>query len=286
MFNVVKFTVQNQFKGAPIPLYLGYSLDVSGYTSAKIRPPNSYYLFKYTLSGYGDIADIEKNVNWRLPSGTAMFIKFPSTRFIFSTPKGCDEWEGIYFEFYAEQMESIINTLIDNVGVKFALSPDSHLIRKMLAWYKQYSDGGTINIDAFEATQLVCQLIGELRESKDKKNVQHHSLVRNACTFIDDHLDQPVNVSEIANALSVTRSHLSRIFMRQFNVTIHDYIVSAKLRRVCQLLVEGKLSNEEIAYRCGYASSIQFYRQFKQRIGMSPGEFRKSPEQEEIFRSI
>ena len=64
------------------------------------------------------------------------------------------------------------------------------------------------------------------------------------------------------------------------------YIITAKIRVACQLLIGSKSTIDEISEQIGLESCIYFYRMFKRKTGMTPNEFRRSDNQEEIIRRL
>ena len=47
------------------------------------------------------------------------------------------------------------------------------------------------------------------------------------------------------------------------------------LDRACELLQEPHLGLKEVAERCGFCDEFHFSRRFKQRLGLSPSDFRR-----------
>jgi AraC-like DNA-binding protein len=60
-------------------------------------------------------------------------------------------------------------------------------------------------------------------------------------------------------------------------VTHADFIVEARLNRARQLLLESTLSVSQIADELGYEDVFFFSRQFKERTGRTPTEYRAGP---------
>ena len=71
-------------------------------------------------------------------------------------------------------------------------------------------------------------------------------------------------------------SHLSKLFSSVEGITIEKYIIAQKIERAKELLIYGELSLAEISDALEYSSSQHLSTQFKQVIGMTPTEFRKS----------
>jgi transcriptional regulator GlxA family with amidase domain len=93
---------------------------------------------------------------------------------------------------------------------------------------------------------------------------------------LDDNRMKDISVTFIAKELNIDRSHLSREFRSQRNVTLHSFIIQEKMRRAAHLLDssrEMKVSN--ISHQMGFCSSIHFSRVFKKHFGIVPSKYRK-----------
>jgi AraC-like DNA-binding protein len=84
-----------------------------------------------------------------------------------------------------------------------------------------------------------------------------------------------LDLEKIADAMSMSYSNFRRKFVQLGGMPPGRYHSEKLMGRACQWLYEGKITNKEIAERCGFSSEFHFSERFKQIIGMSPREFRK-----------
>jgi AraC family transcriptional regulator len=71
-------------------------------------------------------------------------------------------------------------------------------------------------------------------------------------------------------------SHLSKLFSSVEGMTIEKFIISQKIERVKELLIYDERSLAEIADELEYSSSQHLSTQFKQALGMTPTEFKRT----------
>lgn len=83
-------------------------------------------------------------------------------------------------------------------------------------------------------------------------------------------------VPEIAGRLNLSEGYLQYIYKKEFGVSCMDDVISFRLRKAEDYLKFSNLSMSEIAEKCGYNSNEHFLRQFKARLGMTPGQYRKN----------
>ena len=80
--------------------------------------------------------------------------------------------------------------------------------------------------------------------------------------------------AELATKLNVSPSYFQFLYKEYFGVPFKTDLINMRLEYAQGLIIETTLPFEEIAYQCGYSNEIHFYRQFKAKMGMTPGEYR------------
>jgi len=85
------------------------------------------------------------------------------------------------------------------------------------------------------------------------------------------------NFSEyIATKLNYDYSYLSKLFSEKENTTIEKYIILQKIEKVKELISYNELSFSEIAYKLNYNSTAYLSKQFKDIMGLTLSEYKKS----------
>ena len=65
-----------------------------------------------------------------------------------------------------------------------------------------------------------------------------------------------------------------RIFRQAYGITPYQFLLGQKLTAACELLTHSHQSVKEIADYLGFADEFYFSRLFKQKIGVSPSNYR------------
>lgn len=81
-------------------------------------------------------------------------------------------------------------------------------------------------------------------------------------------------IRQISMRLGYSPSSCNRAFHQVYGLSPRQYLSTLKLKKAKILLMESKLSVEDISARLGYADIAHFSRQFKRWTGESPREFR------------
>jgi YesN/AraC family two-component response regulator len=95
-----------------------------------------------------------------------------------------------------------------------------------------------------------------------------------ACRYLDDHLAEPLWLSEVARHLGVSGSHLRQAFQDATGMTPVGYLRRIRMERAAHLLRTSALGIKEIAEAVAYPSHTCFGRVFRVVYGLSPSEFR------------
>ena len=79
----------------------------------------------------------------------------------------------------------------------------------------------------------------------------------------------------MAEFIGLSRSELQHLYKKNFGVTLMEDVISGRMEKAKALLARSKLTIAEIAAKCGYKTEFHFMRQFKQKTGFTPSEFRR-----------
>ena len=83
------------------------------------------------------------------------------------------------------------------------------------------------------------------------------------------------DIDKICRELCISRTYFHRLYLAAFGVTcLHD-VIESRIIYAANLLANTDMSVASVAYKCGYENESYFMRQFRQRRGCTPTEFRK-----------
>jgi two-component system response regulator YesN len=99
-------------------------------------------------------------------------------------------------------------------------------------------------------------------------------IVRKAKEYLDKHLLEEMTLVKVAEAIHISPGYLSRIFQKNIGESFIDYHTRNKLEYAQKLLRETNRKVYEIAADIGYANPHYFSKLFKERIGVTPLEYR------------
>jgi AraC-like DNA-binding protein len=88
--------------------------------------------------------------------------------------------------------------------------------------------------------------------------------------------DESITVESLARHAGISEVYFRRLFKSVTGISPAKYITDQKIRRAKELLELDYLTLEDVSERCGFSSLSYFCRVFKENVGMTPGEFRKT----------
>ncbi|WP_369753665.1 GyrI-like domain-containing protein [Flavobacterium sp. WC2409] len=95
--------------------------------------------------------------------------------------------------------------------------------------------------------------------------------------FIDENLDQELNLETIAKVGFYSPFHLHRIFKAITNETLNEYITRKRIEKTASILLhKPETTVTTLSLQYGFNSNSSFTRTFKKFYGLSPTAFRKS----------
>lgn len=105
-------------------------------------------------------------------------------------------------------------------------------------------------------------------------------MLRAAMRLISRRLSAPFTLEEIAAGVGTYDKRLSSIFRQRLGMTVFAWIREERLRKSRQLLVDTTLGMQEIAENIGFRSACNFTTAFRERLGVTPSQYRKAAKQE------
>lgn len=92
--------------------------------------------------------------------------------------------------------------------------------------------------------------------------------------FINDHYDEPVTITMLANRFYLSASYLSRIFKEVSGFSLIEYLNLVRIKEAQKLLRETKLKIVVVAKKVGFGNISHFCKMFRHIVRLSPREYR------------
>lgn len=94
-------------------------------------------------------------------------------------------------------------------------------------------------------------------------------------TYIEEHLDEKIELAKIAEHVGVSRTYASALFKEELGITISEFILSERMLEAKRMLRDTNMTSAEISRRLGFCSQSYFTKNFTETEGMTPLEYRR-----------
>ncbi|VAO81890.1 Regulatory protein SoxS [Klebsiella pneumoniae] len=98
--------------------------------------------------------------------------------------------------------------------------------------------------------------------------------VQTLIEWIDEHIDQPLNIDIVARKSGYSKWYLQRMFRTVMHQTLGDYIRQRRLLLAAEALRTTQRPIFDIAMDLGYVSQQTFSRVFRREFDRTPSDYR------------
>lgn len=113
-----------------------------------------------------------------------------------------------------------------------------------------------------------------MRQSLENR-AEYERRLHKVLSYIDEHLDAPINLAHLAKVASFSPYHFHRIFAAHFSETLGSYLTRRRLEQAAaRLASQPRLTILSAALAVGFGSPEAFARAFKRHFGLAPSLWR------------
>jgi AraC family transcriptional regulator len=102
----------------------------------------------------------------------------------------------------------------------------------------------------------------------------YHARLQRVSDHIHGHLDEPLNLAQLAELGCLSPCHWHRIYASFFGETMAATVKRLRLQKAAGDLAQTTLPVRQVATRCGYPNVQSFTRAFSQAYGLPPAQYR------------
>ena len=93
--------------------------------------------------------------------------------------------------------------------------------------------------------------------------------------YIENNYNSSLSLDELAQKSFYNPSYFSRVFKELYGKNLTEYIAEKRISEAVKLLENSNLTIEEICHKVGYNDKKHFYKMFRQKMELTPGQFRR-----------
>lgn len=122
------------------------------------------------------------------------------------------------------------------------------------------------------------QIMARLQEAYEQKRGARQDMISlSVKELLDQNYQDPgYSLADVAPAVGMSAAYLGRLFKKQMNQSVAEYLVSVRIGNARRLLEETDLPIREISEQVGFQDITYFYRIFKNANGIPPAQYRRN----------
>ena len=124
------------------------------------------------------------------------------------------------------------------------------------------------------ATDNLMGLIYSAQQTQPVVNVQTANIIETAIARIQNEFERELDMKQLSQELGVGYSWFRHSFTAHTGLSPHQYLLELRLVRARNLLAETEYSIKEIASRTGFEDEFYFSRLFRQKLNLTPSQWR------------
>jgi AraC-like DNA-binding protein len=156
----------------------------------------------------------------------------------------------------------------------YDLSEHAAFIERILAQFHQIA--GNEQTPACEVAFLVMQLMAFLPEQPPSYPPRQQTAASRIMSWVEAHYASKFSLDRLAFDLGLSRSYTSRVFRQQTGGSIHEYLLTRRIKRSCDLLRNSDENIDAIALAVGFSEVTYFITCFKKMMRQTPLQYRKA----------
>ena len=114
------------------------------------------------------------------------------------------------------------------------------------------------------------------RVHRCRTNPAYSREIQKCCDYIELNMTRPIRASDLGNLVGYTEYYLSEKFKKETGVSVSTYIKYAKIERTKVILKTTSQSVQTIAERLAFNTPHYFIQSFKEVVGCTPAQYRKT----------
>lgn len=239
------------------------------------------YLFFIVTDGEGQLEYDEEIFS--IGTGDCVFLDCRKP-YVYSALEGDLMLDYVYF--YGPNMAGIYEKYLEQSGfLKFrAHGPKAYINNLRQLREISCSDSSTKDMELYEKLISLLTLLLGTSGSADghpskKTKKQDLQMVKD---YLDQNYVEKITLDNLSERFFINKFYLTRLFKEQFGISVNNYLIQVRITHAKMLLRLSGMSIEKVGQECGINDANYFSRIFKKMEGISPGEYRKKMEEQQV----
>lgn len=165
----------------------------------------------------------------------------------------------------------------DNTHIIFSAA-SSIMLSSLKSIVNLFKEGNVINepLISCEIQRILAELLN-LSNGNLNTTSSNLTFINNSIFYINNNLKNKISLEDIANSVSISPFHFSRLFKKETGYSPYEYPIILRLNHAKNLLKTSTMLIKELAFEIRFNSESNFVSTFKKHTNMSPRQFINIP---------
>ena len=197
----------------------------------------------------------------------------------------CISFDSSLLLFACSDTTNLFNIFSNCAEVKYSRPLTPAQIRTFINIYNRHEDlelkNGRDILEKAMILEMFAHIYDMFYDGQEISQADSRSMevVTKLIGYIDAHIAEDLSLENLAEYVSFSTFHLSRMFKRYTGTTLNKYIITKRIDKA-KLLLRGPMSITNVSKEVGFNNYDHFYRTFKNVTGVGPADFKESEAKE------
>ena len=208
----------------------------------------------------------------------------PSNRHHYTLPSIAETYERSKIIFPVETFKKILSLFSPSLNMHFNNTviyshiPENiqpkldHLFQEL---QESYDLLGNDFFSSPSCLSGVLRLLGYLKDYELEKITSASDSLSQVVDYINKHIRENITLDDICQEVHINKCYLCRLFKKNMNITIMNYILQTRIIVAQTMLSSGIQTISEISESCGFEDHAYFCRVFKKATGQTPLQYQR-----------
>jgi len=154
-------------------------------------------------------------------------------------------------------------------SAEFHGGPSAALALKLYHEFRSTDSASRLAIEG-----LILEIVAEACRLENRSEVSRPAWLRQLREVLHERFADALSLRDIAKLVDIHPVHMATVFKAHFNCTIGEYVRRLRVEYACRELGQSSKSLAEIASAAGFSDQSHLSRVLKERLGMTPTEYR------------
>ncbi|MBQ4563590.1 MAG: helix-turn-helix transcriptional regulator [Lachnospiraceae bacterium] len=219
------------------------------------------------------------------PINKGRLFLIPANHYHYTLPSVADTYERSKVFFPVETFKKILSLFPPSLGMHFKnaviyshipeeIQPKLDILFQELQ--ESYCLFGNDFFSFPSCLSGILRLLGYLKDYELEKITSASDSLSLVVDYINKHIHESITLDDICQEVHVNKCYLCRLFKKNMNTTIMNYILQTRIIFAQTMLSSGNLAISEISENCGFSSISYFCRVFKAATGQTPLQYKRN----------